>query len=188
MKDRRDYSRAYRQKNREKINEYKRRWRARPENQKKATQEHQRWLAKPGNRERVNARARERLRSDSNHQQRMAEKDRKRWITRSNDHNEKRRSARKDPSVQMRISLAKRKSAYGLTPEAFLKLLQSQGGVCAICARREPGGRGGWHVDHDHETGVVRGLLCHYCNLMLGMAKDQITVLEAAIKYLSRYR
>lgn len=40
------------------------------------------------------------------------------------------------------------------------------------------------HVDHDHETGLIRGLLCHHCNTLLGHAKDSVDVLEAAIVYL----
>lgn len=41
-----------------------------------------------------------------------------------------------------------------------------------------------FHIDHDHDTGVVRGLLCNLCNLLLGHARDQQDVLRAAIEYL----
>lgn len=59
---------------------------------------------------------------------------------------------------------------FGLTRAEFEALLDSQDGRCAICCRREPGGRSNeWHVDHCHETGVVRGLLCAGCNLGLGV-------------------
>ncbi len=62
-------------------------------------------------------------------------------------------------------------------------LLSMQGGRCAICGSTTSGGNG-WHLDHDHLTGVNRGVLCNLCNPMLGMAKDSIEILNAAIAYL----
>lgn len=57
---------------------------------------------------------------------------------------------------------------YGLTPEQYDAMLAAQGGHCAICPATEPGGAGKmFHVDHDHRTGRVRGLLCHACNTVL---------------------
>src|SRR3990172_7927579 len=55
---------------------------------------------------------------------------------------------------------------YGLTEEQFQGMLQKQGGRCAICRTDVPGGRGGksFATDHDHVTGIVRGLLCQRCN------------------------
>ena len=61
--------------------------------------------------------------------------------------------------------------AYGITPEDYDRMLEEQGGRCAMCRTDDPGGHGGvkhFHVDHDHETGVVRGLLCDTCNRGLG--------------------
>lgn len=78
-------------------------------------------------------------------------------------------------------------SQYGLTRETFDSLLAEQGGVCAICRCSDLWSRGGdrgWHIDHDHESGRVRGVLCPYCNLMLGYAKDRPLTLEAAAEYL----
>jgi len=77
---------------------------------------------------------------------------------------------------------------YGLTQEGFYKLLASQKGRCAICKTRNPKGKGTWHVDHDHETREVRGLLCHNCNTGLGRFEDSPETLEAAVKYLKRAR
>ena len=48
------------------------------------------------------------------------------------------------------------------------RLLRAHNGRCDICATKTPGGIGGWHVDHDHVTGQIRGILCHRCNT--GMA------------------
>lgn len=75
---------------------------------------------------------------------------------------------------------------YGLTEENFDRLLQDQGGRCAICnnpAREVP--RGGLMVDHDHRTGFVRGLLCPGCNYGIGFLADNVCRLQAAIVYLS---
>lgn len=81
---------------------------------------------------------------------------------------------------------------YRLRWDAYEKLLESQGGRCAICRTDKSGARR-WHVDHDHECcpesakscgKCVRGLLCHRCNLMLGNARDSTDTLRAAINYL----
>jgi hypothetical protein len=81
-----------------------------------------------------------------------------------------------------------RKHLYGITPEQFDKLIRLQNGKCAICDAPKPSGRGNWHIDHDHESGNIRGLLCHHCNLMLGNAKDDATRLRAAAEYLERHK
>lgn len=74
----------------------------------------------------------------------------------------------------------------GLSPADYQAMLDEQGGVCAICG--DPPGVQALAVDHDHATGYVRGLLCTNCNHLLGKAKDNRTVLEAAIAYLARGR
>jgi len=64
---------------------------------------------------------------------------------------------------------------YGLTPEMYSEMLDSQGGKCAICLSEVPNKtRPGrlFCVDHDHATGKVRGLLCCACNSWLGVIKD----------------
>lgn len=60
------------------------------------------------------------------------------------------------------------KQMYGITLDEFDAKLEEQGGRCAICRVDKPGGRGTWHVDHDHATGRFRGLLCWQCNRRLG--------------------
>lgn len=72
---------------------------------------------------------------------------------------------------------------YGLSREALDVLLQTQGGRCAIC-RNEL--RGYWHVDHDHVTERVRGLLCGGCNVGLGRFRDNPEALIAAAAYLRK--
>jgi len=77
-----------------------------------------------------------------------------------------------------------RQYLYGITPEEYAALLESQDGRCAICRAIESGGKG-WHLDHDHETKRNRGILCHRCNLMLGNANDDPERLRAAAEYLT---
>lgn len=85
-----------------------------------------------------------------------------------------------------RRSMLKRN--YGLTPEDFDALLASQGGRCAICRSDDPGAKGMWHVDHCHDAGTVRGLLCSACNTGLGQFKDRPDVLRAAADYLEEHQ
>lgn len=79
---------------------------------------------------------------------------------------------------------------YGLTVEEYDRMLENQNGVCAICQEPESAiGRGGrvrpLAVDHDHDTGAVRGLLCNDCNSGLGRFDDDVTRMGAAIAYLT---
>lgn len=71
---------------------------------------------------------------------------------------------------------------YGLTEETYFEILKTQGGTCALCDR--PPGDKHLAVDHCHTTGVVRGILCGWCNRGLGLFKDNIKVLKRAITYL----
>ena len=65
-------------------------------------------------------------------------------------------------------------------------LFADQGFRCAACPATTPGSKKGWHLDHNHQTGKVRGILCHHCNVSLGMAKDSIPRLQGLIDYLLR--
>ena len=76
---------------------------------------------------------------------------------------------------------------YGLTPAEYDARLAQQGGGCAICETKNPNHFSGrFQVDHDHQTGAVRGLLCSGCNGGLGLFKDDAERLKAAIDYLQR--
>lgn len=78
---------------------------------------------------------------------------------------------------------------YGISVDDYASLLLKQKGVCAICGNPETrimyGKVTTLIVDHNHKTGENRGLLCHKCNLTLGTAGDDISVLESAIRYLT---
>lgn len=68
---------------------------------------------------------------------------------------------------------------YGIGEAEFQELLVEQGGVCAICGKENPE-----HVDHDHATGYIRGVLCFNCNGGLGHFQDDSWRLRQAINYL----
>lgn len=75
---------------------------------------------------------------------------------------------------------------YGLTVDAYEAMLAGQGGRCLICRRAFSDGKVISHIDHDHKTGNVRGILCHSCNCGLGHFREDIAVMVAAIKYLKK--
>jgi len=86
--------------------------------------------------------------------------------------------------------ISRRKMKYGLTPEAFADMLRRQGGGCAVCGATVSGNESCLDllVDHCHETGKVRGLLCHGCNAGIGHFRDNPDRLTAAAYYLRRFR
>jgi hypothetical protein len=74
---------------------------------------------------------------------------------------------------------------YGITPEEYEEMLEQQGGKCAICGvvfgddkKTSP------HVDHDHSSRFVRGILCQNCNFAIGLFEDDVDKLQSAIDYL----
>lgn len=74
------------------------------------------------------------------------------------------------------------RKTFGLTQADYDALLAAQGGGCAIC-RRKPE-KISLHVDHDHQTGEVRSLLCFRCNGGAGQFKEDVDLLARAIDYL----
>jgi len=79
------------------------------------------------------------------------------------------------------------KRNYGLSWDAYLALLESQNYKCVICKQEiNIDIKHSVHVDHDHNTGRVRGILCSTCNLGLGNFKDNIEFLKSAIDYLNK--
>lgn len=127
------------------------------------------------------------------------------WTARQRKYEEKRKERNPDHLLNRRAKVLARQAAwsddrkkkeqrrrygawllrnYGISIEDYDKLYESQGGRCRICGTSRPRGRGGFHVDHCHESGAVRGLLCASCNLMLGLVKDSKETLMKAIEYL----
>ena len=75
------------------------------------------------------------------------------------------------------------KRRYKLEVEDYIQMCEEQGGCCAICRTFTPR----LCVDHSHETGKNRGLLCHKCNVGLGQFNDNIQLLADAISYLAKH-
>ena len=106
----------------------------------------------------------------------------KKWYEANKDYYRDYRAKHRDKQNDSNL-----KKRYGITAAQRDDLLASQDFRCAICQTDDPQGRHGtWHVDHCHETKVVRGLLCNHCNLLLGHARDNKDVLARAITYLSQ--
>ena len=77
-------------------------------------------------------------------------------------------------------------NVYNITGEEYWAIWEHQGGVCYICRRAKGTGRRRLSVDHCHETGIVRGLLCQPCNRdVLGHARDDTEFFERCIEYLN---
>lgn len=79
------------------------------------------------------------------------------------------------------------KCKFGITIDEYEAMLVQQGGGCAVCGRTNVDDRQ-LAVDHDHETGKIRGLLCHHCNVVLGHVKDDSARLRQLIVYLERHK
>jgi len=84
------------------------------------------------------------------------------------------------------VSAPAYRSRLGLTLDDYERLLAAQGGVCAICKRPPKQGGRRLHVDHDHSTGSVRGLLCFICNRYILGKYATVAKLRAAADYLER--
>lgn len=78
------------------------------------------------------------------------------------------------------------KKTFGIGLSAYNKMLEQQKGCCQIC--NSPPGARRLGVDHDHQTGQVRGLLCGKCNVILGLSGDSTNILSKAIVYLNTHK
>lgn len=93
----------------------------------------------------------------------------------------KRRKQAYKPSSRSAVHL---KNRYGITLEERDRLWKAQNQKCAICGKysKRP-----LHIDHNHRTEEIRGLLCQKCNTGLGMFQDSSAILRLAFEYLERY-
>jgi len=88
-----------------------------------------------------------------------------------------------EPTKQRAYNL---KTKFGISLEEYGDMLERQGGVCKICKNACLSGNN-LAVDHNHDTGQVRDLLCIGCNTGLGSFRDNREILESAVAYLEEH-
>ena len=110
----------------------------------------------------------------------------KRWQQENADRlNAYRREYRQRPERKRADRDGYLRRKYGIGVEDYDRMFEAQGGVCAICRKPRPEERT-LHVDHDHETGEIRGLLCFRCNNALGDFDEDFDLFQLAADYLDR--
>lgn len=92
-----------------------------------------------------------------------------------------------NPETKKRAKFNSIKHEYGLSKDEWYKILKSQGNCCALC-KESSDELTFYQVDHCHETGKIRGILCRRCNLVLGCAKDKIETIKNALIYLKKHK
>jgi len=111
----------------------------------------------------------------------------KRWQQENAERlNAYRRNRRLEPEVKERERAGHLMRKYGITLAQYDAMLVEQGGRCFIC-RRLPRDDSSLHVDHDHSTQQVRGLLCFPCNNALADFQEDLDLLRQAMAYLRKY-
>jgi hypothetical protein len=85
------------------------------------------------------------------------------------------------------VNRAKNLRRYGLTPAQFDARFESQGRRCACCGSVTPRGNNDWCIDHDHNTNVIRGIICGLCNTGIGHLGDDLAGIANADSYLRRH-
>ena len=103
-------------------------------------------------------------------------------ISIASKHGRRDTSGKNNPNYKDGLRTGGRWSRYGITEIQYNIMLEEQSGKCKICGTKFSSTP---HIDHDHSSGSVRGLLCSDCNIGLGLFKDNIGSLNSAIKHLS---
>lgn len=84
-----------------------------------------------------------------------------------------------------------RKQNYGISEQQYWQTYTDQEGLCAICGKPETGTQRNkvktLSVDHNHDTGAIRGLLCHSCNIAIGMMHEDTSIMEKAAAYIRSF-
>ena len=99
---------------------------------------------------------------------------------------ENQRRMKQSPEYRQRERAGHLKRKYGISLEQYEALLVGQGGVCAICERPATTGIS-LHVDHDHASGRIRGLLCFRCNNALGDLEESPELLRRGAEYIVQH-
>lgn len=103
----------------------------------------------------------------------------KRWKTNNREEYLASEKRRRDAMPRRKKYDKHLRATYGITIEDYDQMYDAQYGLCKICKKPEE-----LHVDHDHSNERIRGLLCNSCNNLLRCAKDNVLILESAIRYL----
>lgn len=115
-----------------------------------------------------------------------AEQRKKNMYSRNTEWGRKRRN--NDPLYATKANI---KNQYGLSWEDYERMVVEQGGLCACCEQKPTVFRNKKHrlfdIDHDHKTGEVRGLCCHWCNIMIGQSLENPARLRKGAEYLERH-
>jgi Autographiviridae endonuclease VII len=110
----------------------------------------------------------------------------KKWQQENSERlNAYRREYRKRPERQRADRDGHLRRKFGIGIEEYERMFEAHGGVCAICGETRPEERT-LHVDHDHETGAIRGLLCFRCNNAIGDFREEYELFLRAANYLDR--
>lgn len=88
---------------------------------------------------------------------------------------------KKNPAAYRKYRIKDKAKIYGLLPDELQLLEQRSAGRCEVCGKSKK-----LCIDHDHRTGVVRGLLCLTCNIALGAARESVSTLQQILIYLRR--
>lgn len=153
--DLKEYKRIYRQNNKEKINKYKEKYRE--ENKENLREYYKKYRMENADKKKE---------QDKKYREANPDKVRKNSLAYINRN--------KEALEEKRI-----KRVYGINKTEYQEMLERQEGKCAICKKKEK-----LVIDHDHESGKVRGLLCTRCNTAIGYFLDDIESIKSAISYL----
>ena len=80
------------------------------------------------------------------------------------------------------------KRRFNITVEDYNTMFLEQGGCCAICKKHQSNFKRSLHIDHDHSTGKVRGLLCFACNSAIGKFEESEEIINNSLEYLREWR
>lgn len=105
---------------------------------------------------------------------------------RSTINEQMRKRYRGKPGEKERMQWYSRQKFYGVSKENFEKMFKTQKGCCAICKIAQSSTKHTFNIDHDHDTGKIRGLLCMRCNRGMGLLRDDKVILSNALKYLKK--
>jgi hypothetical protein len=148
---------------------------------------------KPVDKEKRNARLREKRKNLSPEEKRKhreyQNRAQEKWNREHPEHAKVRAKEYRERNKE-KLAAAYRNKKYNITDEQFVALIAKQANRCGICDRVfDPSDRAlSPRVDHDHEYGVIRGLLCNGCNVGLGFLGDNETGVQRALQYVQRWR